>query len=183
MRYLEWDDVKTAVAVYIITNVEAFANQAFLAVRAREFPATRLDPAVEQFADMIISHAYYDLNDDKIRETWPRPGDDLHVETRQALREAPWYARYLDELHDVLKTLAADAAVNAPADSPEGKGQRRRAIISPRLDLKGWSVPRWAKEAGVNQSVAYDYMSGKSDPHPGNRKALAIAVGLEDLPD
>jgi transcriptional regulator with XRE-family HTH domain len=57
-------------------------------------------------------------------------------------------------------------------------------VVEPVLKLKGLSVPQWAEKAGVNQAVAYDYLNGKSDPRPANRKALAEALGLdaEDLP-
>jgi hypothetical protein len=37
---------------------------------------------------------------------------------------------------------------------------RRRAVIQPILDAKGWSVYRWEKESGVTSKVGQRYLDG-----------------------
>jgi len=61
----------------------------------------------------------------------------------------------------------------------------RKERIDPILRDKGMSPSRWASKAGVDPSVVYDYLSGKSNPRPDSRKALAEVLELEpsDLPD
>jgi hypothetical protein len=55
----------------------------------------------------------------------------------------------------------------------------RKARINPILLSKGMSASRWAAAAGVDPSVVYDYLAGKSMPRRENKKALADSIGVQ----
>ena len=67
----------------------------------------------------------------------------------------------------------------------EIRAQARQAVVNPILQEKGMTASKWADRAGVDTSVVYDYLKGKSNPRPENRKALAEAIGLRaiELPE
>jgi hypothetical protein len=81
---------------------------------------------------------------------------------------------------------------DAPAPQPEvrrgstdeRRSENRKAVIMPLLDEREMTRSQWATKAGVDPSVVYDYIEGKSNPRPHNRKALADALGinLQQLP-
>jgi hypothetical protein len=80
------------------------------------------------------------------------------------------------------------ASIGATPSSPSTKNQlseARKAFVMPCLAEKGLTRSRWADKTGVDPSVVYDYLNGKSHPRPENRKALAEALGLRanDLPE
>jgi hypothetical protein len=54
----------------------------------------------------------------------------------------------------------------------------RRSFVEPILYEKGWSISDWAKKAKVATHTATDYLAGKTNPHPYNRKNLADALGI-----
>lgn len=181
-RFLQWDLVKKGVGEYLTAVVEAFADQGCLAVRAGRFSAMKLDSAVEDFVERAMRHAYRGLGHEKIQDTWHGRGTDIR-ELRTIVMKAPWHMRYLASLAEVL----AARGVSAPqaSDPVTTKAAQRRAVVERLLNAQGLSVPQWAVRAGVNQTVAYDYLSGKTDPRPSNRRALAEALNLqtEQLPN
>jgi hypothetical protein len=63
-------------------------------------------------------------------------------------------------------------------DGPNTVGEHRSAVLKPILADKGYTRSKWAKVAGVDPSVVYDYMSGNSNPNAESRKVLADAIGL-----
>jgi hypothetical protein len=181
-RYLHWDDVKKAVGGYLTSVVGAFAGQACLAVRAREYPAIRLDHTVEHFMEIALHQAYWGIDHEKIKATWSgRTPDAMGQDMRPIIRAGAWHAQYLLELPDVLQAASASSTGSDPHSAKE-KG--RSAVVAPLLASKGWSASQWANAAGVSPTIAYDYLSGKTDPRPESRKALAEALGLNvpDLP-
>jgi hypothetical protein len=178
-KYLPWDSVKTVVGEYLIAVVGAFAEQACLAVRQGQYSAEDLDSMIESFVEIAIQQAYYGLQHEKIQATWSSRAADIGRDMRPIVMRAPWHARYLAEVPDILLAFTQSTGNQASTDSTEVKANRRTARIKPLLDAKGWSVSQWASNAGVSTTVAYEYLSGKSDPRPDNRKALADAVGLE----
>ena len=66
----------------------------------------------------------------------------------------------------------------------QGQTDKRKAVIDPLLEAKDWTPNKWATKAGLDPSVAYDYLAGKSNPRRENRRALAEALGLkyQDFP-
>lgn len=78
------------------------------------------------------------------------------------------------------------AAANAPSESlVERRAATRSAFVTPILKKKGMTPSRLATKAGVDPSVVYDYLSGKSNPRPDNRNLLAEVLGIDEskLPD
>jgi hypothetical protein len=73
-------------------------------------------------------------------------------------------------------------AVNESSTGPPGD---REAQLSPILKSKGFTPGGWATAAGLDPSVVYDYLAGKSNPRPSTRKTLAEALGMkpDDLPE
>jgi hypothetical protein len=67
------------------------------------------------------------------------------------------------------------------ASAPQGV---REIKLRPILDKKGFSSNGWATAAGLDPSVVYDYLKGKTSPRPDTRKKLAEALGiaLDDFP-
>lgn len=85
---------------------------------------------------------------------------------------------------------ATDTAAAVPEsllldESADERSERRRAVVMPILKLKRWKRCRWASQAAVGKSSAYDYLSGKRNLSIANRRALAEELGLspEELPD
>lgn len=56
--------------------------------------------------------------------------------------------------------------------------ERRRIVIRPLLDERGWSILDWANAANVAYHTAADYLEGKTAPYPSTRKKLANSLGL-----
>jgi hypothetical protein len=77
-----------------------------------------------------------------------------------------------------LESIAADARVRQ-------RSEARRRVIDPLLVRKAFSASLWPDKAGVDPSVALDYLNGISTPRPKNREALAEALGVKapDLPE
>lgn len=78
-----------------------------------------------------------------------------------------------------------DSAAAVTVDGPqEDVGETRRRVIMPILAKKGFTRGGWALEAGVDPSVVYDYLAGRSNLSPWSRKQLAEALGLspDELP-
>jgi hypothetical protein len=67
----------------------------------------------------------------------------------------------------------------------EAPSNVRETFVRPILSRKGWSVPDWAKESGVDFHTADDYLKGKTVPYPSTLKKLADALGVdvEKLPE
>jgi hypothetical protein len=177
-KYCDWDAVRRATFEYVSAVVAAFAfaEQACEAARNRKIPAVALDQTVENFIEIALAQAYSGLHSEKIKETWSVHGlGGMKFELRPQIMSAAWYLTYLAEVPDILQafsTRSEDADVNSPE-------QVRRAFVMPKLTNKGLSVPKWAKAAGVSQAIAYDYLGGKTDLRPENRKALAEVLGVD----
>jgi ribosome-binding protein aMBF1 (putative translation factor) len=88
----------------------------------------------------------------------------------------------------IAKLQAAGGALNKESlEEPRGDSlaEKRAKFILPLLRDKGMSRGKWATESGVDPSVVYDYLHGKSTLRPDSRKELADALGLKpsELPD
>jgi hypothetical protein len=66
-----------------------------------------------------------------------------------------------------------------PGEGDAKKAAARQAIVMPILGLKGWSRGRWATEAGVGKNSVYEYLDGKRQLSPENRRAMAEVLGLD----
>lgn len=68
----------------------------------------------------------------------------------------------------------------------EKRALRRRSIVMPILQKKGWTQNRLVSEAGVGKNSVYDYLNGtRGQITPQNRDAISEALGLgpEELPE
>lgn len=72
-------------------------------------------------------------------------------------------------------TPCATSHETTTTDSPSW---RRRSVIEPLLQKRGLSPARWAKDAGLDPSVAYDYLKGRRCLRSSSRAALARVLGL-----
>lgn len=65
------------------------------------------------------------------------------------------------------------------------RARQRNAFVEPILRKKGMTRSKWAIRSGVDPSVIYDYLSGKSSPRPESRNLMAEAIGIQerDLPE
>jgi lambda repressor-like predicted transcriptional regulator len=84
------------------------------------------------------------------------------------------------------KTAAPSPEVTSVSeDTPETRSDRRKAVILPILNKKGWSNLDWATESGVDYHTVNDYFLGKTTPYRSTRKKLAESLELkpEELPE
>lgn len=87
----------------------------------------------------------------------------------------------------VRRTVGASAmppigtVAQLPSTGPES---RRRSIVKPLLDKKGWSINDWAVQSGVDFHTADRYLKGLSSQYPSTRLKLAnsLNINVEDLP-
>ena len=66
------------------------------------------------------------------------------------------------------------------------RATRRRAVVMPILEEKGWKPGRLVTDAGVGKNTVYRYLDGtRSGISAPNRQAIADALGikLEELPE
>ncbi len=90
-----------------------------------------------------------------------------------------WHRRYLSQVPEII------ASISKPERALSQAAEKRRAFVQPRLEALGFTASSWADRAGVDASVAYDYMNGKSNPRADSRRALAEAlkVSVNELPE
>lgn len=60
----------------------------------------------------------------------------------------------------------------------ESVALKRKAVIEPLLEEKGWSVLDWATESGVAYHTAADFLAGKTRSYRSTRVKLAKSIGL-----
>src|SRR5205085_834161 len=53
-----------------------------------------------------------------------------------------------------------------PSTKPE---VRRRSLVKPLLDKRGWSINDWAVQSGVDFHTADRYLRGEGKPYPSTR--------------
>ncbi len=100
-----------------------------------------------------------------------------------AVRFEGLHAKYLSQ-----PAKGPDPAATKPPPLPDeedlGNASARQAIVMPILTSKGWSRGKWATQAGVGKNSVYEYLDGKRQLTPENRRAMAEVLGLEpeDLP-
>jgi hypothetical protein len=71
----------------------------------------------------------------------------------------------------------------AGGETESERSARRRAIVGPILDAKGWSVYQWEQEAGVPSKVAQRFMAGKTiSLSKRSQTKLTQALALSELP-
>lgn len=76
------------------------------------------------------------------------------------------------------KSAAEEPATRGATRDTAGTAARRRAVVEPALDTKGWSILRWAHEAEVDYNTASDFLNGLTAPHRRTRVRLAKALGI-----
>jgi hypothetical protein len=108
----------------------------------------------------------------------------VHHWTSQARRAGLTYiAATQTQSPPLVPATAAPTSPDVTAQSPEDRGARRAAVIEPILKNRGLTRGRWAAKAGVDPSVVYDFLAGKSNPRPESRNVLAEVLGIEELPE
>lgn len=188
--YVQGHLVEPLVVDYLNAVCAAFASQACKAVEERAMRASTLDTAVENFVGLAQTQALFGLNHEKIRSNidW-RDSDRFYRDTRDQVITAPWHTEYLGRIPGLFASLAEGSAAEQPTEETDQRirerADRRRGVVMPLLGSKGCNVERWAQLAGVHRTVAFEYLSGRTEPRPDSRHALAEALGLEphNLPD
>jgi hypothetical protein len=160
------------------------------------------DPAVTHYDGWLFGYANAMLEGlAEQQKKWPPPFSTdqalLAVRNRIAERIQYWKAearRYRAE-QEQERLATATPNVGEPSvqagkqtdvevdGSSKGRGLRRTAVIEPILKRYGFTPGRWATKAGVDPSVVYSYVAGRSNPRPESRKCLAEAIHIEDLPE
>jgi hypothetical protein len=171
-RYLHWDDIKRLALSYVTTVVAAFAKQACAAARTGDLRLAELDSTIESFVDIALHHGFYGLALPKIQATWPSRHTTFEYEMRPLVMAQSWHLEYLAEVPKIYESLTK------PSMALSQVSERRRAFVQPRLEKKGLTVSTWCGLAGVDPSVGYDYLSGKTNPRADNRLALAEALSV-----
>jgi len=184
-RYISQDEVLPHVVEYLCTVAGTFAEQACLAVKAMHYPATALDTAVETFVEETLYHIYSASTDRKIRQAWSDSSEFVAATTLPVM-QGSWHAAYLAEVPRVIEALMPRlVSETTEADiEREQRSKSRRQFVEPLLAARAITVTEWATKAGVDPSVALDYLNGLSSPRPKNREALAGVLNLRspDLP-
>jgi len=166
--------LRLAASQYVIALVLAFARQACAAVRASKFSLSAVGAFVDDFERRASVHAFYDLGLSRLWYRWEAFRDDVIPQIHQS----PGWLEHLDD-----RARCADSSPAGEEKDIRDRAQRRAAVIEPLLKDRNLTKSKWADEAGVDPSVVYDYMAGKSNPRPENRRAMAGAIGGQDLPD
>lgn len=151
----------------------AFAEIAVRAAEGGEYDVELVHSALHEFLDYMFAQ---DPCGPPVRLIHPRV---IAEHFKSELRRSDEWIGYMERLD----AIASGRGPLKPRVSGRSIGERRKEVILPVLKEKGISQSRWADRAGVDPSVVYDYIAGKSTPRPENRKALAQAIGLPDLPE
>lgn len=184
-----------------VKNVEAYATQSIRNCQGRgsafnmEIALRDLRTcAIQSFSQQLLY--YHPLTGfcqswlDQIRESTVKALIGLVPETCVGC----W--TWEEQLHLTIKQWLADTDTPkspptmiqnsaTPESAPDtGKSLARKAFAEPRLLGLEMTRNQWAARAGINPSMVYDYLSGKSNPRPATRKLLADALGVNvlDLP-
>ena len=89
-----------------------------------------------------------------------------------------WKSKVMKKrLAAVEATQVNDAKVKA-VEPNNSVAERRRGVVMPILEDQEMSRSQWAAKAGVDPSMVYDYLEGRSTPRAHNRRAMAEAIGL-----
>jgi hypothetical protein len=133
-----------------------------------------------QYEDELVEVSRLQAAQSQIRATDVRPGPEhpanaAHGETIVDQLTLPSRRHREDSAADPTSFAAADTT----------KHDRRRAVVAPILEAKGWTVNKWGTQAGVGKNCAYEYLGGRRNLSNANRLALAQVLGLksEDLPN
>jgi hypothetical protein len=182
--------VEPLVIDYLNAVCGAFATEACRAVEERAMRASKLDEVVETFVGLAQKQLLFGIDHEKIRANieW-RDSDRFYRETRDQVITAPWHTEYLRRIPGLFAGLAEGSPADQPTEETDPRirerADRRRGVVMALLGAKGCHVERWAQLAGVSRTVAFEYLSGKSEPRADSRQALAEALGIEprELPD
>lgn len=81
-------------------------------------------------------------------------------------------------------TESPQGATSVPQVQINELANKRKALVEPILDEKGWSIHQLAVEAQLDFHTVNDYLKGKTRPNRSTRKQLAEALGIrvENLP-
>jgi len=64
------------------------------------------------------------------------------------------------------------------------RAAERKAFLTKRLKIKGYSLRAWADQAGVAVYTVRCYWNGKTNPHPSTlwKLARALGISIEKMP-
>jgi helix-turn-helix protein len=158
-------------------GLSAFARATFNAIKEGHWD---VDSAYKGFEEFLEALTLEELAWEQGASTFYYP-DDLRVVTSQ-IKDSRRWLNYFQKLAAIAKARASSGRAEGSART---RSIDRKAVVLPILQQKGMSPSKWADKAGVDPSVVYDYLDGKSKPRPENRKALAEAIKLSmaDLPE
>jgi len=187
-RYVDKIAINVVVVRYLNAVCSAFAAAACAAVGDRALRAALLDSVVEAFIEHAQRHLH-GLGHEKIaaNSDWQYLSRFI-ASTRDPVLRADWHTEYLQRVPKLFAELSAGNSGKLTEDDDPAiaaRAESRRGTVNPRLSARGINVRRWAELAGVDRSVAYDYLKGESMPRQSTRQALAEALDLrpDELPE
>ena len=82
------------------------------------------------------------------------------------------------------KLVSNDSGQSMSPEQAE-RSRIRKAVVMPILAKQRWTRGKWATQAGVGKNSVYEYLDGKRNLTPENRRAMAEVIDLkpEDLPE
>jgi hypothetical protein len=107
---------------------------------------------------------------------------EVEIRELELVRSRPQnlVAPVISELSEFLTPSELDEQNPAAVKS----GDRRKSVVMPILQEKGWSIHDLAINSTVDFHTANDYINGRTKPYSSTRKKLAESLGIkvQDLP-
>lgn len=157
-------------------TIAVFAKIACEAVERGDWRVDLAHSGLKNFAVQVCADYT-----DRIR-VWPSNERKIMIRTlvEKVVNSKEWL-EYVERLADFDRTENS----GSEPGSVQRTTEKRNAVLLPILNERGMSRSRWATKAGVDPSVVYDYLSGKSVLRADSRKALAEVLGLKafELPE
>jgi hypothetical protein len=183
-RLREWRDnpVGEQVAIEILAGIAVGVldrlAQVALRKHADSFDAFRAAIGPDGgAADLGMKYAHFiykDVSRGRMPNVWHKPiREQLYDAISKA--ENQWWQN-----HRAHSTAEDPAQARIPRDVA-AIAARRKAVVDPILDAKGWSILRWANEANVDYNTASDFLNGLTAPHRPTRVRMAKALSISVL--
>jgi lambda repressor-like predicted transcriptional regulator len=200
---------------YILTVFRAFANEACVLGRSGIWATDRIDAESREFLRVITIEAQekYRSRSEFYLGQLAHHGS-LIPKLVEFFEASPEWQHYQNDLLEVARLHAQAPRYPGPAFAPSPadlaelinsatneaqestieetvydpvklRSEQRSARVLPLLKKKGMTPSGLATKTGLDPSVVYDYLSGKSKPRPANRNLIAEVLGVpeSELPD
>jgi len=165
----------------ILETISAFVEISCKAVRNREWTVELAHEGLKHFAlELSKDHAW-----NMHQEEWWAYGEfERYVNSiMKGVTNSTIWLQSLRKLANLAESKSLVAGGRPTRE--QNLAETRQKSVSPILSEKGWTPSKLADKTGVDTSVIYDYLKGKSHPRPETRKAMAEALGIDlsELPE